>query len=498
MTTIQDKQKNLIHNLTASMAPYIDRHQLLRMIDFQKKLTNPVFDRTNLEQEELKLLNSTDMYEKAWELECQIRRLPEDTDMDNEYQQKSDNFYDKLGEVETEVDAVKEKFKQEETSNLLQQGKDNNRLWVALTKDCGFQEEDLDTLFKFALMQYNSGDYEECGSHLYLYRLIAPYEHNKHLSSVWGSLANDIQLLGINDDNNDADEEESEKLFDSAVKLLDQLKETIDKQDGNYLKTLQLRAWLLHSALFIYFSKEARSGNQEEKGGNKSTEYLITLCLNNITNDKEDNHYKNAIETLCPWLLRYLAVILVTSKNVEKKNYRLKKLVDVIEQESYNYSDPITDFLLCLNKQYDFENAQEHLKNAREVLRSDYFLHPYVDQFIEKGRILIFEMYCRIHKKIKVETIADKLDMTQEDAELWIVELIRNARLHAKIDGENGNIIMGSDPVMPYQQIIQKTQNLSISTSFMIKSLDKKLKSQSERNSIPSWAKHGKDRKNFE
>lgn len=35
--------------------------------------------------------------------------------------------------------------------------------------------------------------------------------------------------------------------------------------------------------------------------------------------------------------------------------------------------------------------------------------------------------------------LAEKLDMTPEDAERWIVNLIRNARLDAKIDSEKVN-----------------------------------------------------------
>lgn len=479
--SVQEKQQNLIHNLTSKMAPYLDTHQLLRMMEFQKNLVNPVFDTTQLQDQQLKIMRKTCMYEKTWELERDIRRLPEETPMDSDYQTKYDGFEEKLEEESAKVDEIKMKFRDDKASDLFQQGKDNNRLWVALKEDCEFEEQDLDTLFNFALMNHNSGEYEVSDGILYLYRMIAPYDHSKHLSSLWGDIANAIQLMD--------DEDKAEEKFDAAVKSLDQLKETIDKQTGNVLKTLQNRAWLLHFALFIYFSKEARSSTVEG-GMNKSTEYLIQLCLI-PTSEKDENPYKNAIETLCPWLLRYLAVIIVTSKTVDKKSFRLKKLVEVIEQESYCYSDPITDFLLCLNKQYDFEKAQKHLVEAREVLRSDYFLNPYVDQFIENGRELIFEMYCKIHKKIKIESIAEKLDMTQEDAELWIVELIRNAGLHAKIDGENGNIIMGSDPIMPYMQIMTKTSNLSRDTQLLIKKLDTKMKTQTERNSLPSWARHG-------
>ena len=39
---------------------------------------------------------------------------------------------------------------------------------------------------------------------------------------------------------------------------------------------------------------------------------------------------------------------------------------------------------------------------------------------------------CSDHSRM----LAEKLDMSPEDAERWIVNLIRNARLDAKIDSE--------------------------------------------------------------
>ena len=41
---------------------------------------------------------------------------------------------------------------------------------------------------------------------------------------------------------------------------------------------------------------------------------------------------------------------------------------------------------------------------------------------------------CRIHQKIDIGMLASKLAMQQEEAERWIVDLIRGARLDAKID----------------------------------------------------------------
>jgi len=40
--------------------------------------------------------------------------------------------------------------------------------------------------------------------------------------------------------------------------------------------------------------------------------------------------------------------------------------------------------------------------------------------------------------------LAEKLNMDQEAAERWIVDLIRNARLDAKIDSAANHVIMGT------------------------------------------------------
>jgi translation initiation factor 3 subunit E len=56
--------------------------------------------------------------------------------------------------------------------------------------------------------------------------------------------------------------------------------------------------------------------------------------------------------------------------------------------------------------------------------------------------------------------LGDKLNMNPEEAERWIVNLIRNASLEAKIDSQQGTVIMDSQALSPYQIIIEKTKNL--------------------------------------
>lgn len=45
----------------------------------------------------------------------------------------------------------------------------------------------------------------------------------------------------------------------------------------------------------------------------------------------------------------------------------MKDLMRLIEQESYQTSDPITDFLQCLFTNYDFDGAQQALQQCEQV-----------------------------------------------------------------------------------------------------------------------------------
>ncbi len=74
--------------------------------------------------------------------------------------------------------------------------------------------------------------------------------------------------------------------------------------------------------------------------------------------------------------------------------------------------------------------------------------------------------------------LADKLNMNPEDAERWIVNLIRNARLDAKIDSKLGHVVMGSQNVSPYQQVIEKTKNLIYRSQALASNIDKREQSK--------------------
>jgi translation initiation factor 3 subunit E len=91
---------------------------------------------------------------------------------------------------------------------------------------------------------------------------------------------------------------------------------------------------------------------------------------------------------------------------------------------------------------------------------------------------------------------AEKLNMDQDAAEKWIVNLIRNARLDAKIDSEKNHVLMGTQNTSMYglwqfvemaatkmmmsdrfssrryQQVIDKTKGLAFRSHVLANNID--------------------------
>lgn len=76
--------------------------------------------------------------------------------------------------------------------------------------------------------------------------------------------------------------------------------------------------------------------------------------------------------------------------------------------------------------------------------------------------------------------LAEKLNMNPEDAECWIVNLIRNARLDAKIDSKLGHVVMGAQPLSPYQQLLEKIDSLSVRSEALQSLIERKIKARTQ------------------
>jgi translation initiation factor 3 subunit E len=165
----------------------------------------------------------------------------------------------------------------------------------------------------------------------------------------------------------------------------------------------------------------------------------------------------------------------------------LDESTEPFEQAEYAYKDPITEFILCLYVKFDFQKAQVYLEECEKVLENDFFLRNYTKEFIENARQIIFETFCRIHQCISISRLAEKLNMNEKEAERWIVNLIKNARLDAKIDTKRGHVVMSDHATNAHQQVIEKTKHLQVRTSLLSTFIDRRM-GKEKGSDVPQWA----------
>mmetsp|Transcript_24288 Transcript_24288/g.55272 ORF Transcript_24288/g.55272 Transcript_24288/m.55272 type:complete len:281 (-) Transcript_24288:280-1122(-) len=259
---------------------------------------------------------------------------------------------------------------------------------------------------------------------------------DKAISALWGKLACEILLTH----------------WDQALEDLTALKEAIEANPTTTpLMQLQQRSWLMHWSLFLL-------GNHPN-GRNIVADLFL------------QERYINTIQNICPHLLRYLAVAIITNP---RRRASLKDLVRIISIERANYSDPITSFIEQLYVSANFDEAQSRLKECAAVMDSDFFLSNSEEDFMKHARLYVFESYCRIHERIDLSMLAKKLNMEPIAAEKWIVKMVSDAQLNAKIDSQSGHVILGLEPPDVYQQLIEKTKGLSFRSYVLAQNMEKR------------------------
>ncbi|KAF8585071.1 eukaryotic translation initiation factor 3, subunit 6 [Ramaria rubella] len=428
------------HDLTQTIIPYLDRHLAFPLLSHLTETT--LFPVEQIIKAQYELTNGTNMVDYSVNL---FEQLNPDTEVPSEFAEKRDKVVSTNERLEQEAQTVLEIIENPEVAQALRQDKRQNLQY--LKDHFGLTLEQITVLYNFGQFQYTCGNYSGAADYLYHFRVLST-DSDLNLSAHWGKLASDI-LTGR---------------WDVALEELNALREAIDSRAvsastlsgpggevASALTQLQSRTWLLHWSLFVYFNHpEGR-----------------TLLLETFLSPT----YLNTIQTSCPWILRYLTVAAIVSRKVSatmsgRLRHAIREVVKVIQMEEYQYMDPVTSFLKELYIEFDFEGAQRELTKAEQIVGDDFFLGSFADEFLDNARYLISEAYCRIHQRIDIADLSERLNLSREDGEKWIVNLIRDTRMgaDARIDLEK-NVIEINRPALPvYQTVIEKTRGLAFRT----------------------------------
>ncbi|KAG0225774.1 eIF3 subunit 6 N terminal domain-containing protein [Mortierella sp. GBAus27b] len=438
------------YDLTSKMIPYLDQHLVFPLLEFLE-INELFYTPASLLQARYELSLKTNMVDFIDKLHGEL----EDAGVSPtsiELPKKREEILEQLERAQAEARKVLDVIENPDVIAALRQDKLQNQNF--LKDNYGMTPEMIQTLYKLGQFQYSCGNYGGAADMLYHYRVLST-DDQLGLSALWGKLASEI-LVGN---------------WEVAFEAIQELKDSIDKTHfPSALHQLEQRTWFLHWSLFVFFNHP------------KGRDAVVDLFLQPA--------YINTIQTSCPWILRYLTAAVITNK---RRKTLIKDLVKIIEHESYQYRDPVTEFVEALYIQFDFDLAKKKLVECEEVLENDFFLVAIQEEFIQNARCFISETYCRIHQKIDIAELSQTLNMSKDEGEKWIVNLIRDTRVDAKIDYKENTVLMNMNSASVYQQIIERTKGLSFRSQVLATSIDKRESAQAkaaqqEKNQVASEA----------
>ena len=393
-----------------------------------------------------------DEYANIIELDAEIKKEYEKKKV--QLEASKDAIFQLIDFPPAEVIAVNEFFKNE---SLVLDLKTSGELNIdILTSKYNISLEALEAYFKYAKFQNECGMYEESQRSLMNYLSISQSHNPTVLLALWGRLACNIV----------------QGLWEPSKDDLKNLKEAIDIRNVSPMEQLRQRGWILHWSLFVHFTQ--REG--------------FDLFLEFVS----DRAYMQAIQNICPWLLRYYAIAVLLSP---RRKVLLRDLLNEIQNIGYLYTDPILRFVESLYDNFDIDLTQQKLKETLIVMKNDFFLCSHAQKFADVAKMLICEMFCTMYSTINLQELATKLELSEDEAEKWMVSMVKTTSgsgisntvdndksnqvsVDARIDSSAKQVILAPPSVNIFQQVVDKTKDLTLRSSMLFTNMNTMLQEQ--------------------
>lgn len=285
----------------------------------------------------------------------------------------------------------------------------------------------MEAVMQLAYLYYDKGSYGDGSELLTLCRSVTGYDLPME-TLLWGQLMCDTGACN----------------WQSAIEMATKLRrsQTDEEKSFRQAKVTSVRdhAWLLHWVLFPFF-----------KGGSQYSGQLLQYVF-----DVNTEVFQCVVESVCPHLLRYVCAAALLNRNRSQNFNWTADMVDRI----YEYSDPLTQ-LVSLIRKPSFDDALNLLPAVQETVQSDYFLCGFEADLMNNARHMIFQRYMAVHSVVSIPYMAEKLDMNKSDAEVWLVNLISDSKLRAKIDSVNEQLNVEPQPRSVELDVCEKLDSAS-------------------------------------
>ena len=222
--------------------------------------------------------------------------------------------------------------------------------------------------------------------------------------------------------------EEIEENFIKIIKNIDKLKnifdslfkkadfDSVEKIQVDFREILLYRGYLLHWALFMI-------------------KYNSALFLDTLLDDK----YFSLIESSFIYLIKYLIVF----SFINGSRKYINKLKDSILKKRNFISKHKDCFIILLENilvNFNSKDAMKNLEECKNLMKNDYFLYEYIEQFEKKIKEFILENYLILNECINIDDIKFLFNENEDETKKKLINYIEYFYPNAKIKEENKKI----------------------------------------------------------
>ncbi|EDK31260.1 eukaryotic translation initiation factor 3 subunit E (macronuclear) [Tetrahymena thermophila SB210] len=274
-----------------------------------------------------------------------------------------------------------------------------------ITKLCGdIKFGLLRKLAQYSFILYDVGNYDvslkiiNC-----IYSLLQNHQDDQSILNIlWGKIGCELYV----------------QKFDEAKETIRAIRKELEKEEFSGHFQIYNRAYLIYHAIYAYFQP-------------KSTESDFEAFIELITGEQ----YVATIQMVCSEVIRYHACALLLTRS---NQYHLTQFLNSFQKGVFDYKDNLIEFLKLTLIDFQFNAAEQTLKQLSNELSKDYFLSNQKEQIITAAQHLFFKSYCKVFDIVEIKMVSSFLNCSASDAETWIVNFIRVSNIDAKIDSENG------------------------------------------------------------